>query len=168
MLFYCWSTPGSPNIRQTGLVSLPLSVSFPPLFLANPTPHPPYPFPSPPHKSYCIWVTAAFNPLCHSSTYPKPFVLVSGPESLSVISPVCVLSQPACLHPDWPHIKAGNQRPMWDQMFLLRLANEWSPPHSSLADRCCLCLATLQKAWLNELQTLASSVWKPRKSRVRC
>lgn len=44
-------------------------------------------------------VTTAFNPLRHFCSYPKPFCLVSGPESASVIYPVCVPSQPACLHP---------------------------------------------------------------------
>lgn len=57
--------------------------------------HPP-PFPSswPP---YCIWVTTAFNSLCHSSICTKWFGLVSGPKSLPVIHPARVSGQPACL-----------------------------------------------------------------------
>lgn len=83
--------------------------------------------PLPPQKSYCIWVTEAFNPLCHSSIYQKPFGLVSGPETLSVVSPFWMPSQPACLHPDWPYMKARNQQTVCEQMFLRRLANDWSP-----------------------------------------
>lgn len=68
------------------------------------------------------------NPLCHSSIYPQPLVLVSGGDHLSVIPAVGVPSQPACLYSGWPRIRAGSQWTVWDQMFLLRLADQWRTP----------------------------------------
>lgn len=62
-----------------------------------PTPPPTVSFFLTPHKSYCIWVTTAFNSLCHSSICTKWFGLVSGPKSLTVIHPARVSGQPACL-----------------------------------------------------------------------
>lgn len=86
---------------QTGLVYLPLSVRFPPLFLAPPTPPPSFPS-SWPHTSHILYLSHhSFQPpLLLYSIYPKPFCLVSGPKSLSVIYSVCVASQSACLHPE--------------------------------------------------------------------
>lgn len=47
-----------------------------------------------------IWVTTTFNPLCRSSIYPKPFVLVPGPWSLSSLRIVSWVSQPVCTQTD--------------------------------------------------------------------
>ena len=71
-----------------------------------------------PHKSYCKWVTAAFNPLPPFFYLPKTIsVWVSGREKLSVIYAACVPSQPACLHPELTTHESKHQRTMWDQMF---------------------------------------------------
>lgn len=50
---------------------------------------------------------------------------------LSSIQLVSRGSLPACLRPEWPHMKARNQATTWDQMFYLGLANWWCP-HTDL------------------------------------
>lgn len=151
MLFYCWSTPGNPHIRQTGLVSLPLSVSFPPLFLASPTPTPPFSFFLAPTQVILYLSQLSppqlLNPSVILLSTQNQFGLVSGPKSLSVIYPVCVLRLPACLHPEWPHMKADHVVPD----VLPQYSRQVKPAHSSLADCCCCCLSwvALQKESLN-------------------
>ena len=114
MLFYCWSTPGNPNIRQTGLVSLPLSVRFPPLFLAPPPPTPPPPFPSSwPHTSHTVNESPQLSTHSpHSSICPKPFrsECLAARSCLSSMQPVSQVSQPVCTQ-SWPHMKASISEP---------------------------------------------------------
>lgn len=132
MLFYCWKTPGSSNMSQTGLdflffyqfISLPSSQHAPlrPHYFLLKNPH---------KKSYSNWVTIAFSSLVIPFFFfflfsrPKPLCMVSGHESLPVIHPMCVSNQPACLHLQWPHMKVRFQA-MWNQMFLLSLDYGWS------------------------------------------
>lgn len=141
MLFYCWGTPGILDIRQTWLVSVPLSVRFPPHFLAPPSLPPILPhlffLAGPTQVLLYLSHHSSTNPLCHSSIYPKPFSVVSGLDNLSAIHPLHVPTQPARLQLEWPHMKAGNHWTMWDQMFLLRLADMWSP-HTALQHCCSL------------------------------
>lgn len=98
MLFYCRNTAGNLNIRQTQLVSLPLSVHFPPLFLAPPpsnaTPHR-FLLPDPTQVILYLSHNGFQLPLSFFCT--KWFGLVSGPKSLPVIHPARVSGQPACL-----------------------------------------------------------------------
>lgn len=93
-----------------------------------PTPPPTVSFFLTPHKSYCIWVTTAFNSL--SALNDSAWCLAQR-VCLSSIQLVSRGSLPACLRPEWPHMKARNQATTWDQMFYLGLANWWCP-HTDL------------------------------------
>ncbi len=147
MLFYCSSTPGNPNIMQTVLVSLPLTVRFPPLFLAPPTPPPPFPS-SWPHTSHTLFESPQLSthsvvPLSTQKTigsgvWPGESVCHRAslcPESASLSTPGVTT------HESWESANhVGPDVPP-------------QPPHSSPADCRCLCLAAFQKASLHALQT---------------
>lgn len=102
--FTALNTPGNPNIRQTGLVSLPLSVRFPPLFLASPSSlHLPQPFPFfflTPHTSLTVSESpqlSTHSVILLSKKKKTLFGLVSGPgESVCHVSSLC----PVCTRTD--------------------------------------------------------------------
>lgn len=113
----CFTAEAPQGIRTSGRQGLYLflcQLVFLPSSWHPPRRPPPFPSSWPPHKSYCIWVSH------HHCFQPPPsffylnqnqFSLVSGPKSLSVIYQVCVPSQSACLHPEWPHMKADHVGP---------------------------------------------------------
>lgn len=103
---------------KTGLISLPLSVHFPPVFLATLAPLPPLPLSSPPQKSDLSPRQRSFEPILSFFYLTKNIRSGVWTASLSVISHV---SQPFCTWTDRT-MKAENWRTMWDQMFHLKFA----------------------------------------------
>lgn len=88
---------GLQTSAQTGLISLPLSVHFNPVFLATLAPLPPFP----------LTVSDTTQLSAHSLillSYQKHSIWCLDRE------PVCHLpSRPACLHLDWPHNESWAQ-----------------------------------------------------------